>query len=428
MSLVKDGRLGKIEYCWVIAVCCALLQAFGMGLILNCGSLFYVYICDDLGFLRADISTYMTGYFVGTTIGTPLAGWILSKFDIRRVMGGAICVLAFSVGIMSAYSEIWQWQLSGFLVGFFGACIFVLPSASMVGNWFVKKRGTIYGIVMACSSISAAVFAQVINAIIMAYGWRCGYLFVGLASFAVIFPCCFLFRYKPSDVGAKPYGDGEVSREVSAKQKRGVSMKVAVASVSFWCLLLFAGIASFCHGGVEQHIPGYMVQLGLGTAFGATVISAQSAGSVMDKLIMGWLNDRIGVRQTTIVELVVIIVGLLGFIFTRNPVLLVLSAIAFGAQDSLMSVSLPLLIREIFGNKYYTRIHGWIRAGVGTLGTFSGVFVGWVYDVTGTFEPAFAVLIALFLVAMLCVLLAYLCGKKLVWEEADGAAPASAKA
>ena len=91
MSLVKDGRfLGKIEYCWVIAVCCALLQAFGMGLILNCGSLFHVYICDDLGFLRADISTYMTGYFVGTTIGTPIAGTILSKFDIRRVMGAAI--------------------------------------------------------------------------------------------------------------------------------------------------------------------------------------------------------------------------------------------------------------------------------------------------------------------------------------------------
>ena len=429
MSLVKDGRfLGKIEYCWVIAVCCALLQAFGMGLILNCGSLFYVYICDDLGFLRADISTYMTGYFVGTTIGTPLAGMILSKFDIRRVMGGAICVLALSVGIMSTYSAIWQWQLSGFFVGFFGACIFVLPSASMVGNWFVKKRGTIYGIVMACSSISAAVFAQVINTIIMAYGWRCGYLFVGIASFVVIFPCCFLFRYKPSDIGAKPYGDGEVAREVSAKQKRGVPMKVAVASVSFWCLFLFAGIASFCHGGVEQHIPGYMVQLGLGTAFGATVISAQSAGSVMDKLVMGWLNDRIGVRRTTIVELIVIIVGLLGFIFTRNPALLILSAIAFGAQDSLMSVSLPLLIREIFGNKYYTRIHGWIRAGVGTLGTFSGVFVGWVYDVTGTFEPAFAVLIALFLVAMLCVLLAYLCGRKLVWEEADGVAPVSAKA
>ena len=420
MKLVRNGLfLGKVQYCWVIAVCCGLLQAFGMGLVLNCGSLFYVYICEDMGFLRADISTYMTGYFLGTTIVTPIAGFLLSKFDIRKVMAAAICILSASVAAMSAYTEIWQWQISGFLVGSAGSCIFVLPSASMVGNWFVKRRGTVYGIVMACSSISAAIFAPILNRIIAESGWRTGYLFVGIAAFIVILPCCLLFRYRPSDIGCKPYGGDGLDEELTDKQKSGVRTKVAVASVSFWCLFMFAGIASFNHGGVEQHIPGYMVQIGLGTAFGATVVSAQSAGSVADKFIMGWLNDKIGVQRTTIVELIVIMLGLAGFIFSREPILLVASAVAFGVQDSLMSVSLPLLIREIFGNKYYTQIHGLIRAGVGTLGTFSGVFVGWVYDTTGTFEPAFAILIALFAVDIVCVLAAYIFGKKLVWETPE---------
>ena len=390
-----------------------------MGLVLNCGSLFYVFICEDMGFLRADISTYMTGYFLGTTIATPIAGFLLSKLDIRKVMAAAICILSASVAAMSAYTEIWQWQISGFLVGSAGSCIFVLPSASMVGNWFVKRRGTVYGIVMACSSISAAIFAPILNRIIAESGWRTGYLFVGIAAFIVILPCCLLFRYRPSDIGCKPYGGDGLDEELTDKQKSGVRTKVAVASVSFWCLFMFAGIASFNHGGVEQHIPGYMVQIGLGTAFGATVVSAQSAGSVADKFIMGWLNDKIGVQRTTIVELIVIMLGLAGFIFAREPILLVASAVAFGVQDSLMSVSLPLLIREIFGNKYYTQIHGLIRAGVGTLGTFSGVFVGWVYDTTGTFEPAFAILIALFAVDIVCVLAAYIFGKKLVWETPE---------
>ena len=423
MKLVRNGLfLGKVQYCWVIAVCCGLLQAFGMGLVLNCGSLFYVFICEDMGFLRADISTYMTGYFLGTTIATPIAGFLLSKLDIRKVMAAAICILSASVAAMSAYTEIWQWQISGFLVGSAGSCIFVLPSASMVGNWFVKRRGTVYGIVMACSSISAAIFAPILNRIIAESGWRTGYLFVGIAAFIVILPCCLLFRYRPSDIGCKPYGGDGLDEELTDRQKSGVRTRAAVASVSFWCLFAFAGIASFNHGGVEQHIPGYMVQIGLGTAFGATVVSAQSAGSVADKFIMGWLNDKIGVQRTTIVELIVIMLGLAGFIFAREPILLVASAVAFGVQDSLMSVSLPLLIREIFGNKYYTQIHGLIRAGVGTLGTFSGVFVGWVYDTTGTFEPAFAILIALFAVDIVCVLAAYIFGKKLVWERPEGPA------
>lgn len=145
--LVRDGKLlGRVPYAFVIVGCCCLLQAFGMGLILNCGSLFYVPVCEDMGFLRSEIATYMTGYFVGTTLVTPLAGKLLSRYDIRVVMALAIVVLSFSVGVMSTYTAIWQWQASGFLVGAAGSCIFVLPSATLVGNWFVKRRGMVYGL------------------------------------------------------------------------------------------------------------------------------------------------------------------------------------------------------------------------------------------------------------------------------------------
>ena len=82
MAIVRDGKLfGRYHYAFVIMVCCCLVQAFGMGLILNCGSLFYVPVCTDLGFSRSEISTYMTGYFIGTTLVTPLAGKLLSKSD-----------------------------------------------------------------------------------------------------------------------------------------------------------------------------------------------------------------------------------------------------------------------------------------------------------------------------------------------------------
>lgn len=194
-------------------------------------------------------------------------------------------------------------------------------------------------------------------------------------------------------------------------------MKVAVVSVAFWCLFVFAGIASFIHGGIEQHMPGYIQSIGFTASFAAVIVSAESAGSVIDKLVMGWLNDKIGVRRTTIIELVLIVIGIAGFIYFRNPVFLILSTVLFGIQDSLMSVSLPLLIRDIFGSKNYTQIHAWIRTGVGLFGSFSGVLVGAVYDSSGTFVPAFAGLMGTCVVAMGCVVLAYRKRGKLVWEE-----------
>lgn len=426
MSLVRNGYLfGKLHFAFVVMVCCCLVQAFGMGLILNCGSLFYVPICDDLGFLRSEISTYMTGYFIGTTIGTPILGKLLSKFDTRIVMSISITILSSAVALMSTYADIWEWQITGFVVGFAGAGIFVLPSASLIGNWFIKHRGFVYGIVMSFSGISAAIFSQVLNYIIQTSSWRSAYLFVGIASFVVILPCSLIMRKKPSDIGLAPYGyDEGVYGAGSNPVMRGVSFKVAVASIAFWCLFVFAGIASFIHGGIEQHMPGYIESIGFTATFAAFVVSAQSIGSVIDKFVMGWLNDKIGVRRTVIIELALISVGILGFVFLRNPVLLIFSTVLFGIQDSLASVSLPLLIRDIFGSKNYTVIHAWIRTGVGIFGSFSGVVVGHVYDTTGTFVPAFFALILLCIFAIGCIVLAYRPNEKLNWRanlaEDDG--------
>ncbi len=421
MAIVKDGMLfGRIHFAFVVMVCCCLVQAFGMGLILNCGSLFYVPICEDLGFLRSEISTYMTGYFIGTTLVTPVAGMLLTKYDTRIVMSVAIALLSMSVGAMSTYHEVWQWQISGFMVGAAGAGIFVLPSASLIGNWFIKRRGFIYGIVMACSGISAAVFSQVISVIILEHGWRMAYTFVAAASFAVILPCSLIMRKKPSDIGTTPYGyDPEVSGGGSSPSMRGAAVKVAIASIAFWCLFVFAGVASFIHGGIEQHMPGYIQSIGFTASFAAVVVSAQSVGSVVDKFIMGWLNDIIGVKRTTIIELVLIAFGIIGFVVSHNPIVLIIATVFFGIQDSLMSVSLPLLIRDIFGSKHYTQIHAWIRTGVGLFGSFSGVIVGASYDHLGSFVPAFALLIGTCFVAVCCVLVAYGTRHRIVWEQGD---------
>lgn len=425
MAIIRDGKLlGKYHYAFVIMICCCLVQAFGMGLILNCGSLFYVPVCEDMGFLRSEISTYMTGYFIGTTLVTPIAGKILTKYNIRVVMSIAITILAASVASMALGGVLVHWQIAGFFVGAAGSCIFVLPSATLVGNWFIKRRGFIYGIVMACSSISAAVFSQVISLIILNIGWRAAYAFVGIAAFAVILPAVQLLRKKPSDIGTVPYGYvPEDEEDHSLPNMRGVSVKRAVFSIAFWCLFIFAGIASFIRGGIEQHMPGYIESIGFTASFAALIVSAQSVGSVFDKFLMGWLNDKIGVQRTTMIELVVIALGIIGFITLDNPVLLAISAIMFGVQDSLMSVSLPLLIREIFGSRNYTQIHAWIRTGVGLFGSFSGVLVGMSYDSLGSFVPAFVALIGTCVFAMGCVALAYWDKRKLVWTtDADAQA------
>lgn len=424
MAIVRDGKLFERYPLRVIMVCCCLVQAFGMGLILNCGSLFYVPVCTDLGFSRSEISTYMTGYFIGTTLVTPLAGKLLSKYDTRIVMSVAIVVLSGAVASMSLFHEIWQWQVSGFFVGAAGSCIFVLPSASFIGNWFIKRRGFVYGIVMAFSSISAAIFSQVLSFMIQSAGWRFAYLFVGVVSLAVILPCSLIMRKRPSDLGMNPYGHAQgEGGEGGVLSMRGVSVKVAVVSVAFWCLFAFAGIASFIHGGIEQHMPGYIESIGFTASFAALVVSAESLGSMLDKFVMGWLNDKIGVQFTVNIQLGMVALGFLGFIFAGdNLVMLYVSAFLFGAQNSLVSVSTPLLIRQIFGERDFPAIFTYARIGTGVIGCLGPVTVAGVFDVTGSFVPAFALGIVITALGFLSVRLAYAFRSRLHWIDVEAAA------
>ena len=88
-----------------------------------------------------------------------------------------------------------------------------------------------------------------------------------------------------------------------------------------------------------------------------------------------------------------------------------------------MSVSLPLLIRDVFGSRRTIprstpgSVREWVFSG-----RSPACCVGSVYDQTGTFVPAFAVLVVTCFAAIGCVVVAYRWRehRKLVWRTEDG--------
>ena len=127
---------------------------------------------------------------------------------------------------------------------------------------------------------------------------------------------------------------------------------------------------------------------------------------------MGFLNDRIGVQKTLYIELVVVSIGALGLMVSSSPVLLMVSAFLFGVQDSLVAVSLPLLVRQVFGVKNYVKLYALLRVSVGACGSFASVLVGLTYDITGAFTLAFGIALILALLGFITITLSY------VWRSA----------
>ncbi len=408
----------KIHRAWIILIGCCFLQAGGTGAILLSAGVFYVPICNELGFARSEISLWMTAYFIATIPAMPIAGKILTRFNVTVPMSVSIVVIAAAIAAMSTYTEIWQWIVSGAIVGAFGALVLMMPSAVMIGNWFASKSGLAMGLSACASALAGAFLSPMYHTVIETAGWRNAYLVEALIVVVLCLPwALFVFKLRPEDKGARPYGiDRYVAKRESAKEAgknvpetREIPYKRALFSVSFAMLFVFGCLSAFIGSGYDGHMPGIAISFGFDPAVGALMLSALQLGSFADKLLMGWLNDAVGVQRTIYIEFLLVILGVAGIMLVRNETLLLVCAFLFGVQDSLISVSVPLLVRQMFGVQNYVQLYAWLRVGVGIFGSFASVVVGLCFDLTGSFIPALGIALGAAIVGAIVVAIAYAC-------------------
>lgn len=426
-SYVTIGSF-KLHKAWIILIGCCFLQAATLAPIMGCQGNFIVPICDELGCGRSEISVFNTAYWLSMIPALPVAGRILAKYDTRKVMTVSTLAVALAAGAMGFYTAPWMWICSGIVFGTFGCCVFTIPLVSMIGNWFHKRTGVAMGIATAVSALAIVVLSPFLQGCISQFGWRNAYFVEALIVVVFALPwTIFVFRDEPAQWDAEAYGlDDQANAELQERTgldfhgQPGVPLMRALRSVPFVMLFLFAGIAAMIGSGFDSHLPGYANSLGLSAEFGAYLVSALAFGSFCEKLIMGWVNDRFGVWAGVTTEFVMVCVGVAGLLMLREPTLLLAFTFLFGVQDSFTNVSLPLLVRKVFGSRDYTQIFSWTRMGAGIFGSFAAVLVGLSYDVTGSYTPAFLGAFVGVLLGAAFVFVTFRTMRTLVWVDDSG--------
>ena len=347
-----------------------------------------------------------------------------AKYNINKLLSIAFLLTVLAVAAMGFYNEPWQWWISGIIFGLAGSFIFVVPTPILIANWFSKHKGLALGAAMSFSGIGGAALSPIFTLLIQSFGWREAYVIAAVVMAVLVLPwTMFVFKLHPEDIGLKPYGwTEEQEREEKLREQKngdlpGVPLDKALKTVPFVCMFLFAGLIAY-FAGFNSHLPGYAQSIGYDALVGSSLLTAVMIGNVVEKYIVGFLNDKVGVQFTVNIQLAMVCIGFLGFIFAGDNLALVyVSAFFFGAQNSLVSVSTPLLVRQIFGERDFPTIFTYTRIGTGLIGCLGPVTVAGVYDITGSFTPAFALGIVITAAGFLCVHLAYRFRSKLHWVE-----------
>jgi MFS family permease len=178
-------------------------------------------------------------------ITAPFAAALMERFGVRRVVSIALLMVAAGSGLTVFMTASWQLVLLwGVIVGLGTGSMAMALVATVVGRWFVARRGLVSGILTAASATGQLIFLPTIAHIVQSAGWRTASLTISVCALAVV-PVVLLFlRERPADVGALPSGGtpADVVPPLRTGAAAGVGTLVRAARTrTFW---LLAGVSS----------------------------------------------------------------------------------------------------------------------------------------------------------------------------------------
>ena len=407
----RNQSIKQRFYPWLIVVGCCFMQIGGIGTFLDSCGVFYVAAAEGLGISIGEYSSYMTFIFVGTAVAAVAMGMLIDKVDIRVLISVNCAVCAIALAFMGYYPAMWCRNIAGFVFGFNGGFFFMTMTPILINNWFMKKKGLAMGIARASSGVGAAILSPLITYLIHTIGWQLSYVVVAVIVLVLIEPfAIFVFRRTPQELGLVPYGwtkeDEEKQREEALKDRAGVPYKIALVSVSFICVCCAVGcIAIFSP--FNSHLNAFGQSLGYTAMVSSTFLTAVSLGSICEKLIMGWLYDYISIYKIIAINFCLLAIGL-GLLATQTALpLLYLGAFLFGVQNSLVAVQIPLLVRDLFGDRPYEKLIPFTRVGVGIFGLFGPIIISSILGATGGYSAVWGAGIVIVAAAAIFIIVAF---------------------
>ena len=407
--MTKSVRRPTVFYGWWVITACSLIL-FMSGASRFSFTLFFPTLLEDLGWSRATLGFGLTLHMWVYAVTVVIVGFMVDKYGARVVMtlGGFIILLGLS--LTSTMTTIWQFYLYyGVILAVGVAFTFMVPNTGTARKWFIKKAGLALAITALGASLGAAVMAYVIPGMIHAYGWRSSWLYLGLIlGSAIILPAGIIIRKDPESIGLYPDGDSAPPMDSHVEEKEEDTpvyveetwtVREALRTRSFWCILFAGSIAAIPGIGISGHFVNWGLDIARAAGISPEIamgriklsITLSVIGMIIGSFIGGPLSDRIGRKPVILTGLALTVPVFLyaAQISTMSGV--VVAPALMGIFGGLAGPALGAYLGDIFGRSALTSIFGLIIFAIGIIGGSGAVFFGWLHDVSGTYKLAWIV-------------------------------------
>ena len=344
---------------------------------------FYPFFVQELGWTRQQVTSGNAYSKIAIALAFGfIAGRLVDRYGPRRLMlagiimaGGALVGLSY-VTSFGAFYLFYGFNALGYLCG--GP----LPNQVLLSRWFDRARGKAMGVAYLGIGVGGAVVPILAFALTEWLGWRGALRALGIIMIFVSLPAALVVR------------EPRPAARAVADTPRSIG---AILSGTSFYLLMAGSMASIgAVGGTMQNLALY---LSLDRQFGQgvidTTLSLILVGSLIGRLLMGWLADRWPKQRVMLLIYVIVAATIPPLFYAPTPQTLAICAFFFGIGLGGDYMIIPLMAAEMYGLAVMGRVMGIVLTADGVSEALVPMFVAALRDRSGSYEIGFMVLLVL---------------------------------
>jgi MFS family permease len=396
---------GPFFYGWIIVAVAFVTMAIGVNA-RTAFSLLFPPILAEFGWERGVTAGAFSFGFLVSAFLSPLVGRLMDRRGPRFVIETGVIVMGSGLLLAPLVSRPWHlYATLGVLVGGGGNCLGYTGQSLYLPSWFVRRRGLAMSLAFSGVGLGSIVLLPWLSSMIARDGWRTGCWTLGLLVLGLLVPLNLALRRKPEDLGLQPDGDVAPRGPVAARRTNVVdaawaavdwTLARAIRTSRFWWIAVGYFFALFAWYAVQVHQTKYLVEVGFSPSHAGWALGLVSLVAVPGQIALGHLSDRVGREWVWTVGCLGFVLCLLALLALRHAPTALLLHVMVVSQGFLgygLTSVLGAIPAEIFEGRHYGAVFGTLMLGAISGGAAGPWVAGALYDLTGSYTPAFSIAI-----------------------------------
>ncbi len=384
----------KVFYGWRVAGASFLNLFAIVGIMYYSFPVFYAPLIEDFHWSRAQVTAgfAVSIIFIGPLFGIS-AGFLIDRFGPKRILLFGLFSAAgafLGYGFMTA---LWMFYLLYFMQTAGYVTAGPIPNQVLISRWFDRWRGRAMGLAYVGAGVGGAVAPILAQFLVSHIGWRGAMHVISAGILLVLVPISLLIiKNRPADLGLRPDGQkaGENQPPPTTAEGRLLALREVLKTRDFWLIALGSFLSVGAIGGIIQHFVLFLRDRNFAPEKAAGVMSFLLISSILGRLVMGWLADRIPKKYVMLLAFSAVAAAIPVLYAGNLTKLVYVFAFVFGFGMGADYMLIPLVTAECFGVRSLGKIMG-IVITTDSLGqALAPVLVGRLYDLNRNYNLAFA--------------------------------------